>query len=227
MRAGLRRVSHVCDARQKTVRFPGRAKAWVASAGRRTKMADGSPRRWSCWMPVGEVQERVCFRRACDVERWARALVMGDEAVIICGWRTWGSRPATFDGAQGRIAAAAFRDSRRCHSRRRGSRAETIGGALVKAYFNNPDINSSAPRCAQRRKRSQGVRRLSAERTPRQTLAFPGGGEQSEPSCGGGQRRVTYNSLPRGYGVSVNETLSTACKPQRVRQAKSQVIGGA
>jgi hypothetical protein len=45
-----------------------------------------------------------------------------------------------------------------------GARAETIGGALAKAYLNNPDINQqrAAVRVAGR-KHPQGERRLSAD----------------------------------------------------------------
>ena len=49
-----------------------------------------------------------------------------------------------------------------------GARAETIGGALSKAYLNNPDINQqrAAVRVAGR-KHPQGERRLSADRLGR------------------------------------------------------------
>src|SRR6185437_4203214 len=75
-------------------------------------------------------------------------------------------------------------------------RAETIGGALIKAYLTNPDI--------------------SIERAET-SIVGPGGGVA-------GSGDVTLK--PRGYGVSANETVFNGNQTiNSIRQAESKVFG--
>ena len=80
----------------------------------------------------------------------ASALFTGDEAEMKRGIGATEGRATAFGCALTRCALRALLP--RCWlrgGRQRGA-AETVGGALVKAYLNNPDINSSARRFAQR-----------------------------------------------------------------------------
>jgi outer membrane protein len=103
--------------------------------------------------------------------------------------------------------------------------AETIGGALIKAYLNNPDINTQR---AAVRVADENVPKANAGYLPTAT-ANASAGVQSEfgqdlGSQGGSVLQQT--SLPRGYGVTVQEQLFNGNKTfNSVRQAESNVFG--
>ena len=109
-------------------------------------------------------------------------------------------------------------------------RAETIGGALIKAYLTNPDINSQrAAVRAGRRKRPEGERRISADRRGTGNIAIERArANEIEPSGDGFTSTPTSNfiSKPRGYGVQANETVFNGNRTlNTIRQAESQVFG--
>jgi outer membrane protein len=101
--------------------------------------------------------------------------------------------------------------------------AETIGGALTKAYLNNPDIN--AQRAAVRAS-DEGMPQANAGYLPTvQASANAGVSSVYTEDAGlGVPQNVT--TLPRGYGVSVQENLFNGNKTfNSVRKAESTVLG--
>ena len=106
-------------------------------------------------------------------------------------------------------------------------RAETIGGALVKAYLTNPDINTQR---AAVRVADEGVPKANAGYLP--TVAATGniGVERGKANAilpnGGGTEPVPFTAYPRGYGVQANETVFNGNRTiNSIRQAESQVFG--
>ena len=104
------------------------------------------------------------------------------------------------------------------------AQAETVGGALTKAYLNNPDVN--AQRAAVRAS-DEGLPSANAGYLPTvQANANAGvtsvSGVPAELGAGGGDE----TTLPRGYGVTVQETLFNGNKTfNTVRKAESTVLG--
>ncbi len=102
-------------------------------------------------------------------------------------------------------------------------RAETIGGALVKAYFNNPDINQQR---AAVRASDENVPKAFSGYLPTATAQGNAGIQQlneAAPAAAGGSTDIF--SRPRGYGVTVNETLWNGDRTfNSVRQAESGVM---
>ncbi len=105
------------------------------------------------------------------------------------------------------------------------AKAETIGGALIKAYLNNPDINSQR---AAVRVADELVPKANSGYLPTAT-ANANAGVQSEYGQDLGQNGgsvLQQTSLPRGYGVTVQEQLWNGNKTfNSVRQAESGVFG--
>jgi outer membrane protein len=103
------------------------------------------------------------------------------------------------------------------------ARAETIGGALIKAYFNNPDINQQR---AAVRASDENVPKATAGYRPTVTAEADAGIQQTNaglPASAGGSQSVF--SRPRGYGLTVNETLWNGDRTfNSVRQAESGVM---
>ncbi|MGA2795269.1 MAG: TolC family outer membrane protein, partial [Roseiarcus sp.] len=105
------------------------------------------------------------------------------------------------------------------------TRTETIGGALVKAYLNNPDINQQR---AAVRASDENVPKAFAGYLP--TVSAQGNAAvQQLDSYGPGSLvasgAVSLYSRPRGYGVTVNETLWNGDRTfNSVRQAESGVM---
>ena len=103
------------------------------------------------------------------------------------------------------------------------TRAETIGGALVKAYFNNPDINQQR---AAVRASDENVPKAFSGYLPTATAQGNAGIQQTDdaaPAAVGGSQSIF--SRPRGYGVTVNETLWNGDRTfNSVRQAESGVM---
>ncbi len=102
-------------------------------------------------------------------------------------------------------------------------RAETIGGALVKAYFKNPDINQQR---AAVRASDENVPKATAGYRPTVSAEADAGVQQSNgglPAAAGGPFDIY--SRPRGYGLTVNETLWNGERTfNSVRQAESGVM---
>ena len=105
--------------------------------------------------------------------------------------------------------------------------AETIGGALIKAYLTNPDINTQR---AAVRVADEGVPKANAGYLP--TVAATGniGVERGKANAilpnGGGTEPVPFTAYPRGYGVQANETVFNGNRTiNSIRQAESQVFG--
>ena len=106
-------------------------------------------------------------------------------------------------------------------------RAETIGGALVKAYLTNPDINTQR---AAVRVADEGVPKANAGYLPTVTATGNIGVERGKANAilpnGGGTEPVPFTAYPRGYGVQANETVFNGNRTiNSIRQAESQVFG--
>ncbi len=101
--------------------------------------------------------------------------------------------------------------------------AETIGGALVKAYFKNPDINQQR---AAVRATDENVPKAAAAYRPTVSGEADVGIEQENivlPAAAGGTSSIY--STPRGYGLTVNQTLWNGDRTfNSVRQAESGVM---
>jgi outer membrane protein len=105
------------------------------------------------------------------------------------------------------------------------ARAETIGGALTKAYLNNPDINAQR---AVVRQADEGVPKANSGYLPT-AAANANAGVQSEFGQDFGKvegSSFQQTSLPRGYGVTVTQQLWNGNKTfNTVREAESTVFG--
>jgi outer membrane protein len=99
--------------------------------------------------------------------------------------------------------------------------AETIGGALIKAYFKNPDINQQ-----------RAAVRASDENVPKATAGYrptvsaeADAAVQQLNSNETGIGAASQFSKPRGYGLTVNQTLWNGERTfNSVRQAESGVM---
>jgi outer membrane protein len=107
------------------------------------------------------------------------------------------------------------------------ARAETISGALIKAYLTNPDINTQR---AAVRAADEGVPEANAGYLP--TISAQGniGIERAQTGLIGADNSVagsaTDTLFPRGYGVTANETVFNGNKTiNSIRQAESKVFG--
>jgi outer membrane protein len=106
-------------------------------------------------------------------------------------------------------------------------RAETIGGALIKAYLTNPDINTQR---AAVRVADENVPKANAGYLP--TVAATGNisvergrANQFLPN-GGSTPSANFLAYPRGVGVQANETVFNGNRTvNSIRQAESQVFG--
>ncbi len=102
------------------------------------------------------------------------------------------------------------------------AQAETLGGALAKAYFSNPDINQE-----------RAAVRVSDENIPKANAGFLptvsaegdvawSNLQETEP----GAPNTTITDAPRGYGVTASETLWNGNRTiNSVRQAELGVLG--
>jgi outer membrane protein len=102
-------------------------------------------------------------------------------------------------------------------------RAETVGGALIKAYFNNPDINQQR---AAVRASDENVPKATAAYRPTVTAEADAAVQQTDvglPALAGGNQSLF--SKPRGYGLTVNQTLWNGERTfNSVRGAESGVM---
>jgi outer membrane protein len=106
-------------------------------------------------------------------------------------------------------------------------RAETIGGALIKAYLTSPDINTQR---AAVRVADEGVPKANAGYLPTVEATANIGIERAQTSLSGPNGGVAGSAdvfgKPRGYGVSANETVFNGNRTlNSIRQAESQVFG--
>lgn len=99
--------------------------------------------------------------------------------------------------------------------------AETISGALAKAYANNPQLNVQR---ANTRVVDENVPRATAGYRP--TVSATGDfGYQTNSSLSGAGIRSQADSLPRGYGLTVTQNVWNGNRTlNAVRQAESQVM---
>ncbi len=105
-----------------------------------------------------------------------------------------------------------------------GVKAETLGGALAKAYFGNPDINQQ-----------RAAVRVSDENIPKANAGFlptvsaegdVGESNIQSSGLGLGTSPTNITNTPRGYGLTVQETLWNGNRTiNSVRQAESGVLG--
>jgi outer membrane protein len=106
-------------------------------------------------------------------------------------------------------------------------RAETINGALVKAYLTNPDINTQR---AAVRVADENVPKANAGYLPTVTANGNISIERAQTSLLGANDAVAGSAdltlKPRGYGVTANETVFNGGRTlNSIRQAESQVFG--
>ena len=105
-------------------------------------------------------------------------------------------------------------------------RAETISGALIKAYLTNPDINSQR---ATVRQTDEGVPQANAGYLPKVSVfgdvsVAHQTGNQIIP--GSAPFNYSTGAFPRGYGVQANQTVFDGYQTiNRIRSAESQVMG--
>ncbi len=109
------------------------------------------------------------------------------------------------------------------------AQAETIGGALVKAYLNNPDINQQR---AAVRVSDENVPKANAGYLP--TIAATGSAGIAHTNAntliqsanGQSDVNLAYGTFPRGYGVQLEQNVFNGNKTlNSIRQAESQVLG--
>jgi len=106
-------------------------------------------------------------------------------------------------------------------------RAETLGGALVKAYVSNPDINTQR---AAVRVADENVPKANAGYLPTVEATGNIGIERAQTSivgAGGGVAGSAGVTLkPRGYGIQANETVFNGNRTlNNIRSAESGVLG--
>ena len=106
-------------------------------------------------------------------------------------------------------------------------RAETISGALIKAYLTNPDINTQR---AAVRVADENVPKANAGYLPTVNVTGNIGIERAQssralPLAAGASSQATFVK-PRGYGVTASETVFNGNRTiNSISQAESQVFG--
>src|SRR5271165_2564624 len=109
-------------------------------------------------------------------------------------------------------------------------RAETLGGALVKAYVNNPDINSQR---ATVRQTDENVPIANSGYLPTINATGTLGVAHTnlvQPLVGQGSgseaARAQFGAYPRSYGVQLNQNVFDGYRTiNRIRDAESNVMG--
>lgn len=97
--------------------------------------------------------------------------------------------------------------------------ADTIEAALVRAYQNNPQLNSQR---AQVRSVDENVPQALSGYRPKAALTASGGYQYNDSALTGVNPQ-SGNQAPRSVGLTVNQSLFNAQTPARVRAAESQV----
>jgi outer membrane protein len=151
---------------------------------------------------------------------------------MILGSGAFQERRAASSGAKpgGRLRAALLAAAGLATIGAGAARAETIGGALIKAYLTNPDINTQR---AAVRVADENVPKANAGYLP--TIEATGniGVQRGKanaliPTATGETESgaVPFTAYPRGYGVQANETVFNGNRTlNSIRQAESQVFG--
>ena len=131
---------------------------------------------------------------------------------IETGWRR-GCRPSVKLTAL--VGAACLSLSSLAH-------AETISGALSRAYSGNPDINQQR---ASVRASDENVPRAMSGYRPRVTATADAGRQWTESDIHGVPKTIKTVSNPRGVGLSVTQNLWNGNRTENgVRQAESGVF---
>ncbi len=105
------------------------------------------------------------------------------------------------------------------------ARAETIGGALTKAYLNNPNINQER---AAVRAADEGIPKAQAAGLPTVTAETDDGLTSTlSQNIGAGSPPSLWSATnPRGFGVTVSQTIYNGNRTSNgVAQAESTVLG--
>jgi len=106
-----------------------------------------------------------------------------------------------------------------------GAHAETVGGALAKAYLNNPDINQQR---AAVRVQDENIPKANAGYLPNISAEGDAALENTLASgLGAGYPNpLDVSSRPRGYGVTVTQNVWNGNRTlNSIRQAESNVFG--
>ncbi len=108
-------------------------------------------------------------------------------------------------------------------------RAETVGGALVKAYLNNPDINQER---AVVRQTDEGVPIANSGYLPKISAGANAGVQHTNsnsilPGATGAQEfNFATGTLPRGYGAQLTQNIFDGYQTiNKIRGAESNVLG--
>ena len=102
-----------------------------------------------------------------------------------------------------------------------GARAETLGGALSKAYLNNPDINQQR---AAVRVSDENIPKANSGYLPNVSAEGDAGVERFDPQ--GIPNTAGTTTDPRGYGLTVTQSVWNGNRTgNSVRQAESGVFG--
>jgi outer membrane protein len=107
------------------------------------------------------------------------------------------------------------------------SRAETVGGAIIKAYLTNPDINAQR---AAVRVEDEGIPKANAGYLPTVTasgnIAIQRGQANEILQTGGSSPTANFLAYPRGVGIQASETVFNGNRTlNSIRQAESTVFG--
>jgi outer membrane protein len=158
---------------------------------------------------------------------------LGDEAAMKWGMGAIEGRGTAFLGAATRGATRAIFLMTAAWASAGIAHAETVGGALVKAYVNNPDINTQR---AAVRVQDERVPIANAGYLPTITATGNLGVQHSNvnsvlvgstgSSSAVTEARAATGAWPRGYGMTLNETVFNGNRTiNSIRQAESQVFG--
>jgi outer membrane protein len=152
----------------------------------------------------------------------------GDEATMNCGEFAFGGRQTASRSAKagGALRALLLATVAAMSLGARAGRAETMNGALVKAYVTNPVINSER---ATVRQTDEGVPAANAGYLPTvSAIGNVGVAHETGNEIVPGQPPVTFSSgaFPRGFGAQAQETIFDGYRTiNRIRSAESQVMG--
>lgn len=100
--------------------------------------------------------------------------------------------------------------------------AETISGALAKAYHTNPQLNVQR---ANNRVANENIPRATSGYRPTITANADAGLQNNDSIRPGAGFRTQVDTLPRGYGVTIQQNIWNGNRTiNTVRQAESQVM---
>ena len=147
----------------------------------------------------------------------------------VWGWRAFSGRRGAVCRAprQRALRAALFATTGLAAVAAGAGRAETVNGALIKAYLTNPDINAQR---AAVRVADENVPKANAGYLPTVEATGNIGIERAQVSEIGANNSAAGSTgvflKPRGYGVQAQETVFNGGRTlNSIRQAESQVFG--